>query len=69
MVHLFQHKHYLSFCPSDDAIVKERKSFKQFTRKRQGALRRKIHQVNGHKFMSTFLRQPTFCFHCKEFIW
>uniref|UniRef100_G3P0Y8 Protein kinase C n=1 Tax=Gasterosteus aculeatus aculeatus TaxID=481459 RepID=G3P0Y8_GASAC len=63
------HKHYLSFCPSDDAIVKERKSFKQFTRKRQGALRRKIHQVNGHKFMSTFLRQPTFCFHCKEFIW
>uniref|UniRef100_A0AAQ4QM96 Protein kinase C n=1 Tax=Gasterosteus aculeatus aculeatus TaxID=481459 RepID=A0AAQ4QM96_GASAC len=53
----------------DDAIVKERKSFKQFTRKRQGALRRKIHQVNGHKFMSTFLRQPTFCFHCKEFIW
>ncbi|KAG8013364.1 Protein kinase C eta type [Nibea albiflora] len=51
----------------DDAIVKE-KAFKQFTRKRQGAVRRRIHQVNGHKFMSTFLRQPTFCFHCKEFI-
>uniref|UniRef100_A0A669CXH6 Protein kinase C n=1 Tax=Oreochromis niloticus TaxID=8128 RepID=A0A669CXH6_ORENI len=44
-------------------------NFKQFTRKRQGAVRRRIHQVNGHKFMSTFLRQPTFCFHCKEFIW
>uniref|UniRef100_A0A3Q3AAL3 Protein kinase C n=1 Tax=Kryptolebias marmoratus TaxID=37003 RepID=A0A3Q3AAL3_KRYMA len=42
---------------------------KQFTRTRQGAVRRRIHQVNGHKFMSTFLRQPTFCFHCKEFIW
>ncbi|KAG7275435.1 hypothetical protein CRUP_033168 [Coryphaenoides rupestris] len=42
---------------------------KQFTRKRQRAVRRRIHQVNGHKFMSTFLRQPTFCFHCKEFIW
>uniref|UniRef100_A0A8C5DTI9 Protein kinase C n=1 Tax=Gouania willdenowi TaxID=441366 RepID=A0A8C5DTI9_GOUWI len=40
-----------------------------FTRKRQGAVRRRIHQVNGHKFMSTFLRQPTFCFHCREFIW
>uniref|UniRef100_A0A3B3BKV3 Protein kinase C n=1 Tax=Oryzias melastigma TaxID=30732 RepID=A0A3B3BKV3_ORYME len=40
----------------------------QFTRARQGAVRRRIHQVNGHKFMSTFLRQPTFCFHCKEFI-
>uniref|UniRef100_A0A4W6FJF8 Protein kinase C n=1 Tax=Lates calcarifer TaxID=8187 RepID=A0A4W6FJF8_LATCA len=44
-------------------------TYKQFTRKRQGAVRRRIHQVNGHKFMSTFLRQPTFCFHCKEFIW
>uniref|UniRef100_A0A668ARW7 Protein kinase C n=1 Tax=Myripristis murdjan TaxID=586833 RepID=A0A668ARW7_9TELE len=37
--------------------------------KRQGAVKRRIHQVNGHKFMSTFLRQPTFCFHCREFIW
>lgn len=53
---------------ADEAIVKE-KTFKQFTRKRQGAVRRKIHEVNGHKFMSTYLRQPTFCFHCKEFIW
>lgn len=52
----------------DDAIVKV-KSFKQLTMKRQGALRRRIHQVYGHKFMSTFLRQPTFCFHCREFIW
>lgn len=57
-----------SFFLSDEATVKE-KTYKQFTRKRQGAVRRKIHQVNGHKFMSTFLRQPTFCFHCKEFIW
>lgn len=45
------------------------KPHQEFTRKRQGAVRRKIHQVNGHKFMSTFLRQPTFCFHCREFIW
>ncbi|TNN84232.1 Protein kinase C eta type [Liparis tanakae] len=52
----------------DDAIGKV-KIVKQLTMKRQGALRRKIHQVNGHKFMSTFLRQPTFCFHCREFIW
>lgn len=53
---------------SDEATVKE-KTYKEFTRKRNGAVRRRIHQVNGHKFMSTYLRQPTFCFHCKEFIW
>ncbi|XP_010877123.1 protein kinase C eta type [Esox lucius] len=54
---------------TDDDATGKAKVFKQFNRKRQGAVRRRIHQVNGHKFMSTFLRQPTFCFHCKEFIW
>ncbi|KAM4540973.1 protein kinase C eta type isoform 1-T1 [Fundulus diaphanus] len=54
---------------TDDVAVIKENTHKQFTRTRQGAVRRRIHQVNGHKFMSTFLRQPTFCFHCKEFIW
>ncbi|XP_017166185.1 protein kinase C epsilon type, partial [Poecilia reticulata] len=38
-------------------------------RQRQGAVRRRVHQVNGHKFMATYLRQPTYCSHCRDFIW
>ncbi len=41
----------------------------QVKRGHRGAVRRKIHIVNGHKFMATFLRQFTFCSHCNEFIW
>lgn len=37
--------------------------------RRRGAMRRRVHQVNGHKFMATYFRQPTFCSICKEFIW
>ncbi|XP_060805379.1 protein kinase C [Amyelois transitella] len=37
--------------------------------RRRGAMRRRVHQAQGHKFMATFLRQPTFCSHCREFIW
>ncbi|OWA52444.1 Calcium-independent protein kinase C [Hypsibius exemplaris] len=40
-----------------------------FAKKRRGAMRRRVHEINGHKFMATFLRQPAFCSHCREFIW
>lgn len=29
----------------------------------------RIHEVNGHRFISKFFRQPTFCAYCKEFLW
>ncbi|XP_076659616.1 protein kinase C isoform X2 [Halictus rubicundus] len=59
----------------DGGSITTRKESKREFRERQGfnrrrgAMRRRVHQTNGHKFMATFLRQPTFCSHCQKFIW
>ncbi|XP_015916612.1 calcium-independent protein kinase C [Parasteatoda tepidariorum] len=54
-----------SAAPKQPKVFKERQGFNR----RRGAMRRRVHQINGHKFMATILRQPTFCSHCREFIW
>ena len=36
--------------------------------KARKAIRRKYHLKEGHKFVAVYLNQPTFCSHCKEFI-
>ncbi|XP_065367811.1 protein kinase C, eye isozyme-like [Calliphora vicina] len=39
-------------------------------RLRRGGMKRKGMQVvNGHKFLIRFFKQPTYCGHCKDFIW
>ncbi|XP_069805254.1 protein kinase C eta type isoform X2 [Dendropsophus ebraccatus] len=52
-----------------EGTMRDGRLLRHFTRKRQRAMRRRVHQVNGHKFMATYLRQPTYCSHCKDFIW
>uniref|UniRef100_A0A336JY49 protein kinase C n=1 Tax=Culicoides sonorensis TaxID=179676 RepID=A0A336JY49_CULSO len=42
---------------------------KNITKRRCAIKILRTHEINGHKFIAKFFRQPTFCAFCKDFLW
>lgn len=53
----------------NDGEEMRRSRGKRITQRRGAIKHHKIHEVNGHRFVARFFRQPIFCAFCKEFLW